>query len=253
MAPAVNNQLQELTAEALVDIETPKNVRISPSGRQVAYTLSPSAKKGRYAVSSLWIAQVGKEHSARQLTAGLFNGDLPQWSPDGESVAFLSDRAKQGESSAVYLLSMNGGEAYPISKPDNKKKITSFSWSPNGRFIAFLSPDEKTAEQEGKEKEKDDARVYGEDWEFNRLRCLHVPTRELSTLFAKEGHVNEIAWSEDSSEIAYVLHETPDINSPGDKGVRLERVSLSTRSASCICDFPGPTRNLIWSATFCFS
>ena len=43
------------------------------------------------------------------------------------------------------------------------------SWSPNGLFIAFLSPDEKTAEQEAKGKDKDDAKVYGEDWGFNRL------------------------------------------------------------------------------------
>ena len=252
ISATANGREAQLTAEALVDLETPDNVRLSPSGRQVVYSLSTPTRKGEHAVSSLWIAQVGKEHSARQLTAGLSKDDLPQWSPDGQHVAFLSDRAKPGESSAIYLLSLEGGEAVPISKTDNKKDIDSFSWSPNGRFIAFVSPDEKTAEREAREKEKDDANVYGENWEFNRLRCLHVPTRELTTLFAKDSHVAEFAWNEDSTEIAYSLHETPDLNSPGYKGLRFERVSLTSKKTSPICDFPGLIYKLVWSGTELF-
>jgi len=88
-------------------------------------------------VSSIWVAEVGKEHSARQLTSGLYNDRLPQWSLDEESIAFISDRSKHGESSAIYLISLKGGEACPITKADNKKEISTFAWSPNGRFIAF--------------------------------------------------------------------------------------------------------------------
>ncbi|MCJ1227515.1 hypothetical protein MMC12_004171 [Toensbergia leucococca] len=252
MLPATDGQSQKLIAEALVDLESPDDVRISPSGRQVVYTLSCVARKGDYPVSSLWIADVGKEHSARQLTAGLFNDALPQWAPDNQTIAFVSDRAKHGESSAIYLLSLQGGEAYPVSESDNKKPISSFSWSPNGRFIAFLSSDEKTAEKEAQEKEKNDAKLYGEDWEFNRLRCLHVSTREISALYAKDAHVKEFAWSPESTEIAYLLHETPDINSSGYKGVNFERVSLSSRKSSHVCAFPGSVHQLVWSKTDIF-
>ena len=134
-----------------------------PSGRHVVYTLTPFTSKEKYPVSSLWLAEIGKEHSARQPTAGLFHNELPQWSLNGEFIAFLLDRAKHGESSAIYLLPMQCGEALPITKADNKSKISCFSWSPNGCCIAFLSPDEKTAEQEAKKKDRDDAKVYGED------------------------------------------------------------------------------------------
>ena len=242
-----DDPLQELTAEALVDLETATNVRISPSGHKVVYSLSPFGRKEEHPVSSLWIAEVGKEHSARQVTSGLFHDTLPQWSPDGECIAFLSDRAKCGESSAIYLLSMQGGEPYPVTKADNKKKIPAFSWSPSGHFIAFLSPDEKSTEQEAKEKGKDDAKVYGEHWEFNRLRCLHVPTRELSVLFAKEAHVDELTWSEDSTAIAYVIQKTPDINSSGYEGVSFEKVSLLDKKIFLICNFPGSVGGLVWS------
>lgn len=243
----LDDQPQELTAEALVDLEIPTNARISPSARKIVYSLSPSGRKEEHPVSSLWIAEVGKEHSARQVTSGLFHDTLPQWSPDGEHIAFLSDRAKRGESSAIYLLPMRGGEPYPVTKADNKKKIPAFSWSPSGHFIAFLSPDETSADQETKEKERDDAKVYGEHWEFNRLRCLHVPTRELWVLFANKAHVNQLTWSEDSTEIAYVVQKTPDINSSGYEGVSFEKVSLSNKRVSPICNFPGSVRELVWS------
>ena len=75
----------------------------------------------------------------------------------------MSDRAKAGESSAIYLISLHGGEVYPVTKADNKKSIASFKWSPDGHLIAFISPDEKTAEKEARDKETGDAKVYGQD------------------------------------------------------------------------------------------
>ena len=247
MISAFPDQTEELTAEALIDLEIPSDVRISPDGTQAVYTVRPFGKKDKHSVSSLWIAQIHQKHSARQLTSGLFNDTQPQWCPDGESITFVSDRAKHGESSALYILSLKAGEAYPITKSGNKKGISSFKWSPNGRFIAFLSPDELTPEQERKEKEKDDAKVYGEEWEFNRLRCIHVSTRQVSVLYAKESHVNELAWSEDSKEIAYILHDTPEIESPLYKGIKFERVSVSTKESSHIRNFSGPVEKFVWS------
>jgi len=121
----------KLTVDALVDIETPHDVHLSSSGSKVVYSLSSSTKKlDKEFVSSLWVAEVGKEHSSRQLTAGLFNDKFPKWSPDEQSIAFISDRAAAGTSSAIYLISMKGGEAFPITKSENKKPISSFQWSP---------------------------------------------------------------------------------------------------------------------------
>ena len=67
----------ELTVEALVDLETPKQVRLCPSGDKIIYTLSTVGKRGEHNVSSIWVAEVGREHSARQLTSGQFKDDSP--------------------------------------------------------------------------------------------------------------------------------------------------------------------------------
>jgi dipeptidyl aminopeptidase/acylaminoacyl peptidase len=243
MAPS---SLKSMTAEAIVDREVPNHVRISPSGRQVVYTLSPDSKKDKNAVSSIWIAKVGEKHSARQVTSGLFNDTSPRWSPDEHSIAFISDRAERGATSAIYLIATDGGEAYPISKPDYKKGISAFSWSPNGHFIAFLSPDEKSPEKKVKEDARDDAIVYGEHWEYNRLRYIHIATREISTLITRDAHVAEITWSQDSHEIAFTLHAFPEFNSMVRDGVKFGRVSLSTGEIDLICRYPGMTDGLVW-------
>jgi hypothetical protein len=70
--------------------------------------------------------------------------------------------------------------------------VSALSWSPNGRFIALLSPDEKSPEKKMKEDERDDAIVYGEHWDYNRLRCIHISTREIFTLITRDAHVGEI-------------------------------------------------------------
>jgi len=92
---------------------------------------------------------------------------------DEKHVAFISDRGERGKSSAIYILSLSGGEAYPITEFKNEKPISSLAWSP-GKYIAYLSTDEKTPEQQKKEEDKLDARVYGGEWEYHRLRCVHV-------------------------------------------------------------------------------
>ena len=237
----------KLSPEALADLEVPEDIHISPSGLQVVYALSPYTRRGdqKQKTSSLWIADVGKEYSARQLTSGLFTDASPRWAPDSKSVAFISDRAKPGESSAIYLLTLGEGEPCPLTKSENEKSIESFAWSPDGKFIAFISPDEKTSEQKARERDKDDAKVYGENWEYNRLRCIHVATKELSILYQSERHVTDFAWNANSSEIAFISQATPELESPY-SGVYFQKVSLSDRVTQALCKFPGAVESLQW-------
>lgn len=248
MVPSLDGQSTGLTPEALADLQCPEDVRLAPSGKHVVYCLRPASKRGDHETSSLWVAEVGKEHSARQLTSGHFNDELPRWAPDSKTIAFVSDRAEPGHCSAIYFLSMPPlSEPIPITEPKNKKNIVSLKWSPDGHYVAFLSPDEMTVEEESKLASGDDAIVYNTNWNYNRLRYFNLETHTTLTLFKKPFHVNEFAWKSNSDQIFYVLQLTPEYNSALYRGVTLEKLSLHTANVISLCMFPGPVSSLSWS------
>jgi dipeptidyl aminopeptidase/acylaminoacyl peptidase len=226
----------DATPEDFVDIETPSEVQISPQGTHVVYTLKPGGKKSEHKTSALWIAEVGKQGSYRRLTDGLSHDRQPRWSPDGKCVAFLSDRAKHGTACAIYVLSIWGktDERLPrsITRAENEQAIEMFKWSLDGNFVAFLSADEVSEEQKRKTDARDDAKVYGEDWKFARLRLLDVKSKNVDTLVSGDFHVANIAWRDDSKNITYLVQQTPDRNSPAYHGVHFDSVSLSGRRES---------------------
>jgi dipeptidyl aminopeptidase/acylaminoacyl peptidase len=154
--------MSELTAEVIVDQNFPQDVQIAPVGKQVAYTLAPSGKKEEHETSAIWIASTDRARETRQFTAGEAHDRHPRWSPDGKHLAFLSDRAKRG-TAQLYLIAADGGEALALTSIKNKKSVDDFAWSPGGGQLAFTSADEPTEEDEKKEQERDDARVYGEN------------------------------------------------------------------------------------------
>ncbi|MEE8422722.1 MAG: protein kinase [Dehalococcoidia bacterium] len=58
----------------------------------------------------------------------------PAWSPDGQRIAFQSDRSGNGE---IYVMNADGTE--PVRLTNNPAEDTEPSWSPDGRQIVFRS------------------------------------------------------------------------------------------------------------------
>ncbi|HZR42344.1 MAG TPA: S9 family peptidase [Ktedonobacteraceae bacterium] len=237
--------MPELTADLIADISNPNGLCISPDGRYVAYTLSPSGKKEEHPISTIWIASTDGLRPTRQFTSGEFADRNPQWSPDGTQLAFLSDRAKRG-TAQLYLIAIDGGEARPLMSKEHKKAVQNFAWSPGGGQIAFTSADEPTEEDERREKERDDARVYGERLPHARLRLLSLATREVTTLVSGDRHIAEFAWHPQGTELAYVVWQTPELESLAYETF-VERISLAGGEPQIICRFPSAVSSLTWS------
>ncbi|HEX6818510.1 MAG TPA: S9 family peptidase [Ktedonobacterales bacterium] len=234
-----------LTAEQIVDVGLPEDLDLGPDGQMCVYRLRPASKKDEKPVSALWICTIGSPKSARQFTSGAAEDRMPKWSHDGRQIAFLSDRDQRG-TTQLYLIDARGGEAHPAMATPGKKPIEQFAWSPSGGHIAFTRADEPTPDEERREKERDDAHVYGERWPYARLRLLSLATGEVTTLVAGDRHITELAWSPHGSEIAYVVRHTPELASLGEEH-RIERISVAGGEPKGVARMPRAVDSLVWT------
>jgi len=99
--------------------------RISPDGRRIAVTLV--SEEGQ----DIWL--IDRERGSRTLFANEGQNMEPVWSPDGNRIAFASNRA--GSWSLYWKPADGSREAEPLLVRENVQFPT--SWSPDGRFIAF--------------------------------------------------------------------------------------------------------------------
>ena len=176
-----------LTPEASLNLRSISDVQFSPDGNRVAFVVTEPAKGERKA-RHIWIYEK-QSGSIRQFTYSIKSDFLPRWSPDGQQLAFLSDRDDQQQ---VYAMRANGGEAGALTK--GKRSVQNFAWSPDGEQIAFLAPDAKTEAEEKKEKDKDDAHVADKEDKRARLWLLTLDTGEAKALTEPKWKINEAVW-----------------------------------------------------------
>jgi len=140
---------ERLTVQQLVyGLKQASDPQLSPDGEWVIYGVTTTDEPSGKRESQLWLSRRdGSER--RQLThMGTANG-AARWSPDGRSIAFVSDR---GESAALYLLSRDGGDPRQLVK--HRNGIGPVDWSPDGTKLAYVAvidpehPDDEEPEKD---------------------------------------------------------------------------------------------------------
>jgi dipeptidyl aminopeptidase/acylaminoacyl peptidase len=124
--------------------------QLSPSGDRVAFTVQTVAPTKDGYRHAIWSVAADGEAHARRLTIGSRNDTHPRFSPDGRTLAFLSDRrlhveeepaagdSKQREDGQqVHLLPLDGGEARRLT--DLPRGVNDFWWSPDGTQLLVAS------------------------------------------------------------------------------------------------------------------
>jgi Tol biopolymer transport system component len=258
-------------AESLCDLQVPKAIRFSPDGQKLVYSTSllggqrkgkriESSRKtvvrltvfeGKNHVSTLWLAK-NEANSSRKLTSGNYNDTSPTWHPrDNSRIAFLSDRAKPVESSAIWLLSLEGGDPLPLTKEDNEQTIDAYAFSPDGKTIAYVSPDEK----EKTEDDEEEPEVWDEKWDYAKLRLLDVETLETKVLLGNGlftflklwPNIGEIAWSPDGQSLVFMSTLNPHIEEAMLTGTSIAIINVTTGAVRHLCKVMNEPYNLIWA------
>ncbi|HEY3523254.1 MAG TPA: S9 family peptidase [Candidatus Limnocylindrales bacterium] len=176
-----------LTVETIVAVEPPREFRVHPRDRAVAFTaLAAGARQlftfGLRAASA----------TPLQLTASEKDVSDPDWSPDGRRLAYVRD-------TAIWTIDADGSRATQVT--DHPAGNTVPRWSPDGRSLAFLSR----------------RRGWSQLWTVEtglRRRGRPPaarPSREPRPLTSGGFDVEDFAWSPDGRSIAVMAQRDPDL------------------------------------------
>ena len=129
-----------ITAADLFNLKQLESPALSPDGQWVVYVVrsiepKPDAKDDWVYRTQLWLAAVDGRTPPRQLTFGPAGNSSPGWSPTGERIAFV--RSVEKEKPQIYVLSLAGGEAMPLTRLETGASRP--RWSPDGKKILFTS------------------------------------------------------------------------------------------------------------------
>ncbi len=150
-------------------------LRISPDGHAIVIAIERPDWDQKVFRRELWMYRDDGKGSLLPLTQSGHDRH-PEWSPDGRWIAFISERTmpksmkddsddngKEDETAHLYLISPNGGEAFPVTR--GEEEIHAFAWSPDSRTLYFSTrtPWSKSQKEEYKKEWKDVEQFRGSE------------------------------------------------------------------------------------------
>ena len=174
-----------LTIEQIVACDSPREPRLSPDGRRVAYTAEAGGAR------QVFILDL-RSGATRQLTASEKAVSDPQWAPDGAHLAYVRDNA-------IWVIGANGSR--PTVVTDHPAGSRAPRWAPDGRRIAFVS------------RRRGWSQVWIQDASLpHRGRPPARPIAPEARAITPAGvDVDAIAWSPDGSRLAITAQRQPDL------------------------------------------
>jgi dipeptidyl aminopeptidase/acylaminoacyl peptidase len=150
--PALAADKPKITLDEFFNSVSFDSVSLSPDGNSVLIATTRADWDENIFREELWLYR-DEPHGSGSLVQLTQSGrdSSPQFSPDGRWVAFLSERksasGKEGDSgdsknkedelNQVYVISVSGGESFPVTM--GALKVHSFAWSADSRSLYYAT------------------------------------------------------------------------------------------------------------------
>jgi len=177
---------------------------LSPDGERVVYCVNKIDAEADKEFSAIYLLDIASGET-RQMTNGRAMDRGAQWSPNGKSLAFISDR---GGKAQLQLLPADGGEARELTQ--FKRGIgDGIAWSPDGGKLAFSAAPDADAPDLGVEPYRLDRTVY----RFDSIGYLDDAVQDIYVLDLDSGAITQLTddrgnnsnprWAPDGRSILY--------------------------------------------------
>jgi dipeptidyl aminopeptidase/acylaminoacyl peptidase len=259
----------------------PLEPRLSPDGSRIVFTLQTVASTYDGYRHAIWSVPADGPTDgageARRLTIGTKHDRHGRFSPDGRTLAFISDRRlavedvpagvkpdAREDGDQVHLLPLDGGEARRLT--DLPRGVDGFAWSPDGRRLVVLTSSlgptreaDARARRRGRERKpteppRSDYRYIDRlAYQFNgrgfiddrdtHLWLVDAGTGEARRLTSGPNAEGSPVWSPDGRRIAFTTSRRPsaDYRYRGEIWVVDSRTGRETLVATGDADFIAPT------------
>lgn len=235
---------QRYSPELAVGLQVVSDAWVSPDGRRVAFVVAPIGHAETIPTSTIWLADVDGTRPPHAFTGGTgagYEDRAPRWSPDGQMLAFLSDRAERGTVQLYVIDVVGGGEARPLTNVP--KGLDLIGWAPDGQTLTGTADRRALA---GEEPPSSDIQVASESARPRVIVRVPRDGGEPLVVGPAEGHVWSYAWRADGGQIAALTTPTEKLDeTAGD--VRLVLIDPATRAERVLTTLQGLPIALQWS------
>ncbi len=187
----------EAVSDSLERVRHFHDAAISADGKRAAWSVRAREGDGPERLGLIYVAEL-PSGTPRRLTAakdGKAHRELGAvFSPDGQTVAFLSD-AVQPKQAQVWVARASGGAPRQLTKVAGQ--LHQLRWSPDGRSIAALFIEGSTQEPGALVAYKPDSGVVQETLEEQRIAVIDVRTGNLRQVSPPDLFVYDYDWSSD--------------------------------------------------------